>query len=126
MATNWDTCPAVERDPQKLSGALIFRNTRILPALVTRLRRVGGIDLDQLGGLVIQLRCKPRPPRRQDAAVESSLRPDVPARRLRRAFGAGGHVLGLQRSNLGDYSHRRSTQDGAGGGGRGVPSSSSF
>ena len=29
MATNWDTCPAVERDPQKLSGALIFSNTRI-------------------------------------------------------------------------------------------------
>ena len=27
MATDWDTCPAVERDPDKLSGALIFRDT---------------------------------------------------------------------------------------------------
>ena len=29
MATDWNACPAVERDPDKLSGALIFRNTRI-------------------------------------------------------------------------------------------------
>ena len=29
MATDWDTCPAVERNPDKLSEALIFHNTRI-------------------------------------------------------------------------------------------------
>ena len=29
MATNWDTCPAVERDPEKLGGALVFRGTRM-------------------------------------------------------------------------------------------------
>ena len=29
MATNWDTCAAVERDPNKLGGALVFRGTRM-------------------------------------------------------------------------------------------------
>ena len=29
MATSWDTCPAVERDPAKMSGALVFRGTRL-------------------------------------------------------------------------------------------------
>ncbi len=26
---DWETCPAVERDPQKLSGAWVFRGTRV-------------------------------------------------------------------------------------------------
>jgi uncharacterized protein (DUF433 family) len=26
---NWSTCPAVERDAQKLSGAWVFRGTRV-------------------------------------------------------------------------------------------------
>lgn len=26
---NWSTCPAVDRDPQKLSGAWVFRGTRV-------------------------------------------------------------------------------------------------
>ena len=26
---NWKDCPAVERNPKKMSGAWIFRNTRI-------------------------------------------------------------------------------------------------
>ena len=26
---NWSTCPAVERDPQKVSGAWVFRGTRV-------------------------------------------------------------------------------------------------
>jgi uncharacterized protein (DUF433 family) len=26
---NWSSCPAVERDPQKVSGAWVFRGTRI-------------------------------------------------------------------------------------------------
>jgi uncharacterized protein (DUF433 family) len=27
--SNWSTCPAVERDAQKLSGAWVFRGTRV-------------------------------------------------------------------------------------------------
>ena len=26
---NWSTCPAVERDPQRVSGAWLFRGTRV-------------------------------------------------------------------------------------------------
>ncbi|MGH8584186.1 MAG: DUF433 domain-containing protein [Gammaproteobacteria bacterium] len=26
---DWSTCPAVERDPQRISGAWVFRGTRI-------------------------------------------------------------------------------------------------
>jgi uncharacterized protein (DUF433 family) len=26
---NWSTCPAVERDPKKVSGAWVFRGTRV-------------------------------------------------------------------------------------------------
>ena len=45
MATEWDTCPAVERDPDKLSGALIFRNTRIpVATLFENLKRGGTVD----------------------------------------------------------------------------------
>ena len=29
MATDWSACPAVERDPEKLGGALVFRGTRM-------------------------------------------------------------------------------------------------
>jgi uncharacterized protein (DUF433 family) len=30
MATlNWQNCPAVERDPEKVSGAWVFRGTRV-------------------------------------------------------------------------------------------------
>ena len=28
-AMQWDHCPAVERDPQRVSGAWVFRGTRI-------------------------------------------------------------------------------------------------
>ena len=34
MATDWETCPVVERDPGKLGGALIFRNSRMPVATV--------------------------------------------------------------------------------------------
>ena len=27
--TNWETCPAIERDPGKLSGKWVFRGTRV-------------------------------------------------------------------------------------------------
>ncbi|HXS69371.1 MAG TPA: DUF433 domain-containing protein [Candidatus Polarisedimenticolia bacterium] len=26
---DWNNCPAVERDPQKVSGAWVFKNTRV-------------------------------------------------------------------------------------------------
>ena len=26
---DWSTCPAVERDPQRMSGAWVFRGTRV-------------------------------------------------------------------------------------------------
>ena len=29
MATDWDACEAVDRDPEKLCGALVFRGTRM-------------------------------------------------------------------------------------------------
>ena len=29
MATDWSACPAVERDPKRLGGALVFRGTRM-------------------------------------------------------------------------------------------------
>ncbi len=27
--TNWETCPAIEREPGKLGGAWVFRGTRV-------------------------------------------------------------------------------------------------
>ena len=27
--SDWSTCPAVERDPQRVSGAWVFRGTRV-------------------------------------------------------------------------------------------------
>ena len=37
--TTWNTCPAVERDPEKLSGAWVFRGTRVpVSALFENLR----------------------------------------------------------------------------------------
>ena len=42
----WSTCKAVERDPQKLSGAWVFRGTRIpVSALFENLE--GGATVDQ-------------------------------------------------------------------------------
>ena len=43
---DWSTCPAVERDPQKVSGAWVFRGTRIpVSALFENLE--GGATVDQ-------------------------------------------------------------------------------
>ena len=37
--TTWQTCPAVERDPEKVSGAWVFRGTRVpVSALFENLR----------------------------------------------------------------------------------------
>ncbi len=43
---DWSTCPAVERDPQKVSGAWVFRGTRVpVSALFENLE--GGATVDQ-------------------------------------------------------------------------------
>jgi len=43
---DWNTCPAVERDPQKVSGAWVFRGTRVpVSALFENLE--GGATVDQ-------------------------------------------------------------------------------
>jgi uncharacterized protein (DUF433 family) len=43
---DWQTCPAVERDPEKLSGAWIFLGTRVpVSALFENLE--GGATIDQ-------------------------------------------------------------------------------
>ena len=37
--TSWKTCPAIERDPDKVSGAWVFRGTRVpVAALFENLR----------------------------------------------------------------------------------------
>jgi uncharacterized protein (DUF433 family) len=46
---DWTTCPAVERDPAKLSGAWVFRSTRVpLSALFENLE--GGATVEQFLG----------------------------------------------------------------------------
>jgi uncharacterized protein (DUF433 family) len=43
---DWTTCPAVERDPEKLSGAWVFRGSRVpVSALFENLE--SGATLDQ-------------------------------------------------------------------------------
>jgi uncharacterized protein (DUF433 family) len=43
---DWQTCPAVERDPQKVSGAWVFRDTRVpVSALFENIE--GGATVDQ-------------------------------------------------------------------------------
>jgi uncharacterized protein (DUF433 family) len=43
---DWSTCPAVERDPDKLRGAWVFKNTRVpLDALLESLE--GGATVDE-------------------------------------------------------------------------------
>ena len=45
MATDWDSCPAVERDPGKMSGALVFRGTRLpVSSLFESLKNGATID----------------------------------------------------------------------------------
>ena len=43
--TTWNACPAVERDPEKVSGARVFRGTRVpVSALFENLRDGATID----------------------------------------------------------------------------------
>lgn len=46
MPLDWTTCQAVERDPQKVSGAWVFRGTRVpVSALFENLE--GGATVDE-------------------------------------------------------------------------------
>jgi len=46
---DWSTCPAVERDPAKVSGAWLFRGTRVpVSALFENLE--GGATVEQFLG----------------------------------------------------------------------------
>ena len=46
--STWKTCPAVERDPEKASGAWVFRGTRVpVSALFENLRKGATIDQHQ-------------------------------------------------------------------------------
>ena len=43
--TNWKTCPAVERRPEKLSGAWVFQGTRVpVSALFENLKEGASIE----------------------------------------------------------------------------------
>ena len=45
--TNWETCPAIERDPEKLGGTWVFRGTRVpVAALFENLK--DGASVEQL------------------------------------------------------------------------------
>jgi uncharacterized protein (DUF433 family) len=45
LMLDWSTCPAVERDPERLSGAWVFRGTRVpVSALFENLEDGGRID----------------------------------------------------------------------------------
>ena len=52
--TNWETCSAVERRPQKLSGAWVFQGTRVpVAALFENLKEGASIEqfLDWFPGI---------------------------------------------------------------------------
>ena len=42
---DWSSCPAVERDPEKVSGSWVFRNTRI-PVIALFENLEGGASID--------------------------------------------------------------------------------
>ena len=49
--TNWETCPAIERHPGKLSGTWVFRGTRTpVSALFENLK--DGASVEQFPGVV--------------------------------------------------------------------------
>ena len=49
--TSWKTCPAVERDPEKVSSAWVFRGTRVpVSALFENLK--DGATVEQFVGLL--------------------------------------------------------------------------
>jgi len=50
MTLNWATCPAVESVPGKVSGAWVFRGTRIPVAAVFE-NLEDGLTIDEVAGL---------------------------------------------------------------------------
>jgi uncharacterized protein (DUF433 family) len=42
---DWSSCPAVERDPEKVSGSWVFRNTRV-PVVALFENLEGGASVD--------------------------------------------------------------------------------
>ena len=42
---DWSSCPAVERDPEKVSGSWVFRNTRV-PVIALFENLGGGASID--------------------------------------------------------------------------------
>jgi uncharacterized protein (DUF433 family) len=50
MALDWSKCPAVESVPGKVSGAWVFRGTRI-PVVAVFENLEGGLTIDQVVGL---------------------------------------------------------------------------
>jgi uncharacterized protein (DUF433 family) len=42
---DWSSCPAVERDPEKVSGSWVFRNTRV-PVIALFENLEGGASID--------------------------------------------------------------------------------
>ena len=60
---NWSTCPEVERDPERVSGAWVFRGTRVPVAALFENLQDGaqvcdfvqwfpGVTLDQVRGVL--------------------------------------------------------------------------
>lgn len=47
MATDWDRCSVVERDPDKRGGALIFRGTR-MPVATVFINLKSGLTVDEI------------------------------------------------------------------------------
>jgi len=43
---DWSSCPAVERDPERVSGAWVFRNTRV-PVVALFENIEGGASIDE-------------------------------------------------------------------------------
>lgn len=43
---DWSSCPAVERDPEKVSGSWVFRNTRV-PVVALFENLEGGASVDE-------------------------------------------------------------------------------
>jgi uncharacterized protein (DUF433 family) len=43
---DWSSCPAVERDPEKVSGAWVFRHTRV-PVVALFENLEGGASVDE-------------------------------------------------------------------------------
>ena len=67
--TSWKTCPAVERDPEKVSGAWVFRGTRVpVSALFENLKNgatveqlLSGFPVSRSGNSILSWTTKPEP-----------------------------------------------------------------